>query len=272
MDKYSGGSGAGTIALGRQITVEFYDCSAEILADAQRMETVFLEAARVSGAHVVTSNFHSFEPQGVSGVLVISESHFAVHAWPEHDYAAVDLFTCGAGVDFDAAVRSLAAGMRSGHWIISSSMDRGIIHESGQIEKLVPVVENERIGGLRASWESRFRRVEARAMSCCIDLYGCEDTGFYSEEKWRTFADRIAGLLEDQGDAKGRWFFSPDVENIEFFRVLGRGRIVGFVEPEKRTVYLNIFANGFFEPRRAAEFAMELLRGKYYRMQPQIRQ
>ena len=115
----------GAIALGRQMTVEFYDCSEEILADSRRMEEIFLHAASVSGAHVVNSNFHSFEPQGVSGVLVISESHFAVHAWPEHDYAAVDLFTCGSGVDFDLAVQALAAGMRSGQWIISSIVNRG---------------------------------------------------------------------------------------------------------------------------------------------------
>ena len=70
------------VALGRQMTVEFYECSARILADVCRMEEIFLEAARVSGAHVVNSNFHSFAPLGVSGVLVISESHFAVHAWP----------------------------------------------------------------------------------------------------------------------------------------------------------------------------------------------
>ena len=94
----------GGIALGRQMTIEFYDCKSATLTDAAQLEKVFLHAAEVSGAHVVDSVFHSFQPQGVSGVVVISESHFAVHAWPEHDYAAVDLFTCGSGVDFDLAV------------------------------------------------------------------------------------------------------------------------------------------------------------------------
>ena len=87
-------------ALGRHMTVEFYDCEARILADTKRMEEVFLTAAKRAGATVIASHFHDFEPQGVSGVVIISESHFAVHAWPEHDYAAVDLFTCGDKVDF----------------------------------------------------------------------------------------------------------------------------------------------------------------------------
>ena len=88
----------GGVALGRQMTIEFYDCKSATLTDAAALEKVFLRAAELSGAHVVDSVFHSFQPQGVSGVVVISESHFAVHAWPEHDYAAVDLFTCGSGV------------------------------------------------------------------------------------------------------------------------------------------------------------------------------
>jgi S-adenosylmethionine decarboxylase len=120
------------------------------------MEEIFLTAANRSGATVIASYFHDFEPQGVSGVVIISESHFAVHAWPEHDYAAVDLFTCGTGVDFDVAVKALAEGMKSGQWIISSLADRGILHESGSVERLVPVVENGNNCGLQLSWKERF--------------------------------------------------------------------------------------------------------------------
>ena len=91
------------LALGRHLTIEYYDCNASILADATRMEAIFVEAAKTSGATVLESSFHEFQPQGVSGIVVICESHFAVHAWPEHDYAAVDIFTCGDQIDFDLA-------------------------------------------------------------------------------------------------------------------------------------------------------------------------
>ena len=115
------------VALGRQTTVEFYDCSAAVLADAKRMEAIFLEAARVSGAHVVNSTFHAFEPQGVSGVVVISESHFAVHAWPEYDYAAVDIFTCGDTIDFQTAEAELRRGLNSKRHVVVGEFDRGLI-------------------------------------------------------------------------------------------------------------------------------------------------
>ena len=59
------------------------------------MERVLLQAAREAGATVVTSTFHTFNPHGVSGVVVIAESHIAIHTWPERGYAAIDVFTCG---------------------------------------------------------------------------------------------------------------------------------------------------------------------------------
>ena len=57
------------------------------------------EAVRQSGATIVRSVFHRYNPQGVSGVVVIAESHISIHTWPEYGYAAVDFFTCGNAVD-----------------------------------------------------------------------------------------------------------------------------------------------------------------------------
>ena len=86
-------------ALGRHILVEFMGCSAEILNDVSRVEQLMGKAALDAGATVIQSSFHHFSPFGVSGVVVIQESHLAIHTWPEYRYAAVDLFTCGDSVD-----------------------------------------------------------------------------------------------------------------------------------------------------------------------------
>ena len=58
-----------------------------------------VKAALEAGAEIREVAFHKFSPQGVSGVVVISESHLAIHTWPELGYAAVDVFTCGDSVD-----------------------------------------------------------------------------------------------------------------------------------------------------------------------------
>lgn len=82
-------------ALGRHILVEYYNCSSEVLNDVTTVENSMVEAAQSADATVINSSFHHFSPYGVSGVVVIQESHLAIHTWPEYGYAAVDLFTCG---------------------------------------------------------------------------------------------------------------------------------------------------------------------------------
>jgi spermidine synthase len=86
-------------ALGRHILVEFNGCCPDILNDVAVIEESMVTAARKAGATVIQSTFHHFSPFGVSGVVVIQESHLAIHTWPEYGYSAVDLFTCGESVD-----------------------------------------------------------------------------------------------------------------------------------------------------------------------------
>ena len=86
-------------ALGRHLLVELNDCDREVLNDLDLLRDAMLEAAIKSGAVVLGDSFHRFSPQGVSGVVVIAESHLSVHTWPEYGYAAVDVFTCGCTVD-----------------------------------------------------------------------------------------------------------------------------------------------------------------------------
>jgi spermidine synthase len=86
-------------SLGRHILVEYFDCRNELLNDVPYIEQSMVAAARKADATVINSTFHHFSPFGVSGVVVIQESHLAIHTWPEYGYAAVDLFTCGDTVD-----------------------------------------------------------------------------------------------------------------------------------------------------------------------------
>ncbi len=82
-------------ALGNHILVEFMNCEPHIMNDVAAIERDMVAAAQNAGATVINSTFHHFSPYGVSGVVVIQESHLAIHTWPEYGYAAVDLFTCG---------------------------------------------------------------------------------------------------------------------------------------------------------------------------------
>ena len=92
--------------LGQHWLIEGYHCDAKLLSDPIAMETILQKAAEIMGATIVTSTFHHFSPLGVSGVVVIQESHLTIHTWPEYAYAAIDIFTCGE-IDMEAGVEYL---------------------------------------------------------------------------------------------------------------------------------------------------------------------
>lgn len=104
------------------------NCKSDVLNDVTAIENAMVQAAQIAGATVINSTFHHFSPYGVSGVVVIQESHLAIHTWPEYRYAAVDLFTCGDSVDpwvsfehlkkaFDASYSALEMNRGSTHVI-----------------------------------------------------------------------------------------------------------------------------------------------------------
>lgn len=100
-------------AVGTQIVLDLYDCASDRLDDIDWVRATMTDAARIAGATIVDVVFHKFSPWGISGVVVISESHLAIHIWPEMRYAAVDIFTCGDSVDLDHAARHLVAAFQS---------------------------------------------------------------------------------------------------------------------------------------------------------------
>ncbi len=82
--------------LGTHLLADLHGCDARILNDATRLQAAMRHAAEAAGCVILHAQFHQFEPQGVTGLLLIAESHLSVHTWPEHGYAAIDLYTCGA--------------------------------------------------------------------------------------------------------------------------------------------------------------------------------
>ena len=82
--------------LGTHLLVELNECDATLLDDIALVKQALLDAADEAGATIVGEVFHKFSPVGVTGIVCIAESHISIHTWPEHAYAAVDIFTCGA--------------------------------------------------------------------------------------------------------------------------------------------------------------------------------
>jgi len=104
---------------GTHLLLEYWCCDSEALATPKVIESAMLEAAEAIGATVLKSFFHKFDPSegeeeaGVSGVIIIAESHLSIHTWPDRGYAAVDVYTCGDCKPHEAN-RVLRKAFRSG--------------------------------------------------------------------------------------------------------------------------------------------------------------
>jgi len=80
---------------GKHYFVELIDCNPEKLKKVDDVRDILLRAAEKSQATIVESHFHQYEPYGVTGIILICESHFSIHTWPDDNYAAFDILTCG---------------------------------------------------------------------------------------------------------------------------------------------------------------------------------
>lgn len=94
-------------SLGSHLLIELLGCDQESLRNEDSVGVAMREAAVRSEATVVAEEFHEFKPYGVSGAVIIQESHYTIHTWPEHGYAAVDLFYCGGTVKVENAIQVL---------------------------------------------------------------------------------------------------------------------------------------------------------------------
>ncbi len=113
-------------ALGRHLLLELKDCDREVLNDLNFLKGILQTAASEAGATVLGESFHQFNPQGVSGVVIIAESHLFIHTWPECSYAAVDIFTCGDSVQPGKAAQILISKLGAkNHSILE--IQRGIL-------------------------------------------------------------------------------------------------------------------------------------------------
>ena len=82
---------------GTHLLADMSGITPSLLADCARIEQLLREAAAAAGAQVLHSHFHGFGAGlGVTGVVLLAESHISIHTWPEHGFAAADIFMCGA--------------------------------------------------------------------------------------------------------------------------------------------------------------------------------
>ncbi len=111
--------------VGHHYIVEGSGCDPDVIRRVEQVEQIMVRAAEVADVQVWAISFHRFQPTGVSGVVVISESHLSVHTWPEFGYVALDIFTCGDRAKPQAAVQHALKAFGAGNMHITE-VTRGL--------------------------------------------------------------------------------------------------------------------------------------------------
>ena len=118
-------------ALGTHIVCELSGCNAAMLTDVDAVAEMMEQAALEANATPIEKAFHRFQPQGVSGVVVIQESHLSIHTWHETGYAAMDFYTCGDHTDPWLACEHAAQALRATS-VLATELKRGIEKSDGE--------------------------------------------------------------------------------------------------------------------------------------------
>jgi S-adenosylmethionine decarboxylase len=110
---------------GNHFIVELSGCSANCLSNLSFVEETLVEGVRLAKATLLNQNFYKFSPQGVSGILLLSESHCSIHTWPEEEYAAIDIYTCGDHAMPEVACAYIAEKLQAKR-VFATRLSRGL--------------------------------------------------------------------------------------------------------------------------------------------------
>lgn len=137
-------------ALGTHLLVELKECNPETLKSLEKIRSTMISAAKEAKATIIDISFRKFNPFGISGIVVIAESHLTIHTWPEYGYAAVDIFTCGDIIKTEKASSYLIKQLECKNPSIVE-MKRGILsHENVKLPHKVSSDSNSNTGVYQA--------------------------------------------------------------------------------------------------------------------------
>ncbi len=130
--------------LGTHLIAELFNCNEFHINDVKKVEEVMMAAAELSSATIIKPFFHKFSPYGISGVIIIAESHFTIHTWPEYGYAAVDIFTCG-DLNYQVALEHIKNELEAERCSVFQ-FQRGVLADSSKSKELTSFMEVENAG------------------------------------------------------------------------------------------------------------------------------
>lgn len=259
------------MSLGKHWIIECYECNRDVIDDPALIEPIMLEAANMAGATVMGSQFHTFEPQGVSGVVVIAESHMTIHTWPEYRYAAIDAFTCGETIDIDRAIDVLKERFETEEIILAGDLNRGIMGTNG-LER-AQAISIRQIDAVQ-SWRRKYEIEDAWGILTSVDVHDCDPDLIRDAETVRQYAVDLCEKIEMKrfGETVVVNFGEDErVAGFSLVQLIETSLVSGHFANQSNNAHIDVFSCKFYEPNDVAEFTKEYFRGRNYTLNVTLR-
>jgi len=253
------------LALGRHLIIDYNDCDTSVLNDLPRLESALKEAAIKMWATIIDSNFHQFEPQWVTGVVVLAESHISVHSWPEHGYAAIDIFACW-DVDFDIWVQVIQTALQAKNMQLITDEKRWIIDRVKHDSRFL-ITDNP-------NWESIYTQSWAWWMESTIDIYDCDPDIIRDAQAIRTYVRELCELIDMKtfGDTQVVHFWEDEkVAWYSMTQLIETSLISWHFANATNAAYLNAFSCKYYDPEVAAQFSNDFFKWDYFKLNVNLR-
>lgn len=266
-----------SLYLARHITIDYYDCDIDILLDSDRLEKVLIKSAEAIWATIVSSNFNNFEPQGVSWVVVLSESHFTIHSWPEYGYAAVDMFACW-DMQFEKWIELLTEVFKAKkvdlvtdlkRWLATNfEEDRFIWPWKNKLQQNVELVE------LKNNWKQDFKENNAWGIASSVDIYWCNPECIRDAELIKRYVRELCELIEMKRfwDTEVVHFWEDEkVAWFSMIQLIETSLISGHFANNTNVAYIDIFSCKYYDPAVVSEFTLDFFKWEYYKLNINMR-
>ena len=233
---------------GTHLIVELFDVSN--IDDVEQIKTIIAEAANAAGGTLLDLTIHKFEPHGITGLALLAESHISIHTWPEKNYVAADIYTCGSTTEPDKALSYLITKF-------TPQATTALEIKRGQQRDTKKLINKESFD---------IKHAGEFGVETSIDLFDCNPETIRSGEKLSEYLIKLCDLIEMK--RYGEPFmerFALDVPHIAGYSIaqmIETSLISGHFSELWNSSYINIFSCKEYDVGKAIEFTKDFFEAK----------
>jgi len=257
--------------LARHITIDYYECDTNVLLNKELLEKILIDSAKSIWATIISSHFHNFEPQWVSWVVILSESHFTIHSWPEYNYVAIDMFACW-DMQFEKGMKLLSKAFKTKKINIIDDNKRWLIINNNL---LFPKRINKKIlEENNNNWKKSFEENNAWWIASSIDIYWCNPKLIRNTDVIKEYVNKLCKLIEMKTFWKTNVVHFGEDEKVAWFsmtQLIETSLISGHFANASNTAYIDIFSCKYYSPSIVANFTIDFFKWEYFKLNVNMR-